>query len=41
MTARDAGNNDDPPAIVAPAGIEFQIKDKKLYAPVVTFVKRK
>ena len=39
MTARDAGNNDDPPAIVAPAGIEFQIKDKKLYAPVVTLSK--
>ena len=24
MTVRDAGNNDDPSAIVAPTGLEFQ-----------------
>ena len=32
MTKRDAGNNNDPPAIVAPTGLE-------LYAPVVTLKK--
>ena len=37
MTVRDAGNNNDPPAIVAPTGLEFQITDTKLYIPVVTF----
>ena len=36
MTVRDAGNNNDPPAIVAPTGLEFKIKDTKLYVPVVT-----
>ena len=39
MTVRDAGNNNDPPAIVAPTGLEFQIKDTKLYVPVVTLSK--
>ena len=39
MTVRAAGNNDDPPAIVAPAGLEFEIKDTKLYVPVVTLSK--
>ena len=39
MTVRDAGNNNNPPAIVAPTGIEFQIKDRTLYVPVVTFSK--
>ena len=39
MTVRAAGNNDDPPAIVAPTGLEFQIKDTKLYIPVVTLSK--
>ena len=39
MTARDAGNNNDPPAIVAPTGLEFQITDTKLYVPVVTLSK--
>ena len=39
MTVRAAGNNDDPPAIVAPTGLEFQIKDTKLYVPVVTLSK--
>ena len=36
MTVRDAGNNNDPPAIVAPTGLRFQITDTKLYVPVVT-----
>ena len=35
MRVRDAGNN-DPPAIVAPTGLEFQITDTKLYVPVAT-----
>ena len=40
MTVRDAGNNKDPPAIVAPTGLEFQIKDTKSYVPVVTCQKK-
>ena len=36
MTVRAAGNNNDPPAIVAPTALEFQITDTKLYVPVVT-----
>ena len=36
MTVRTAGNNNDPPTIVAPTGLEFQITDTKLYVPVVT-----
>ena len=39
MTVRAAGNNDNPPAIVAPTGLEFQITDTKLYVPVVTLSK--
>ena len=39
MTVRAAGNNNDPPAIVAPTRLEFQIKDTKLYVPVVTLSK--
>ena len=39
MTARSAGNNNDPPAIVAPTGLEFQITDIKFYLPVVTLSK--
>ena len=31
MTERDAKNNNDPPAIVAPSGLEFKIIDTKLY----------
>ena len=31
MTLRDARNNNDPTAIVAPTGLEFQIKDLKLH----------
>ena len=36
MTERAAGNNNVPPAIVAPEGLEFQITDIKLYVPVNT-----
>ena len=36
MTTRDEGNNTDPPKIVAPTGLVFQIKDTKLFVPVVT-----
>ena len=36
MTVRAAGNNNDPSAIVAPTGLEFQITDTKLYVPVIT-----
>ena len=36
MTERDAGNNIDPPAIVAPTELEFKISDTKLYVPIVT-----
>ena len=39
MTTRDAENNNDPPAIVAPTGLEFELKDTKLYVPVVTLSK--
>ena len=39
MTVRTAGNNNVPPAIVATAGLEFPIKDTKLYVPVVTLSK--
>ena len=36
MTVRATGNNNDPPAIVEPTGLEFQITDTKLYVPVLT-----
>ena len=40
MAARDAGNNNsNAPAIVSATGLEFQIKDTKLYVPVVTLSK--
>ena len=39
MTVRAAGNNNDPQAIVASTGLEFQITDIKLYVPVVTLSK--
>ena len=39
MTVRDVRNNDNPPVIVAPTGLEFQIKNKKLYVPVITLSK--
>ena len=39
VTVRAAGNNNVPPAIVAPTGLEFQITDTKLYVPVVTLSK--
>ena len=41
MTVRAAGNNNDPPAIVAPTGLEFQITDKKLHVLVITLSKKK
>ena len=39
MTVRAAGNNNDPPAIVAPTGLEFKTTDRKLYALVATLSK--
>ena len=39
MTVRDVRNNDNPPVIFAPTGLEFQIKNKKLYVPVITLSK--
>ena len=39
MTERDAVNNNDPPAFVAPTGLEFKITDRKLYVPVATLSK--
>ena len=36
MTERTARNSYDPPAIVAPTGLIFKIKDAKLYVPFVT-----
>ena len=40
MTVRAAGNNDIPPAIVAPTGLKFQITDTKLYVLVITLSKK-
>ena len=39
MTVRDAGSNNNSQAIVPPTGLEFQIKDTRLYVPVVTLSK--
>ena len=39
MTERDAGSNNDPPAIVAPTGLESKITDTKLYVPIATLSK--
>ena len=39
MTARAAGNNNVSPAIFTPTGLEFEIKETKLYVPVVTLPK--
>ena len=36
MTKRNAENSNDPPAVVAPNGLEFQITDTKLYVPIAT-----
>ena len=41
MTVMAAGNNNDPPAVVTPIGLEFQITDTKLYIPIVTLSKKK
>ena len=40
MTVRNAGNNNDQPAIVAPTGLEFQIKNKIVRSSCY-FVRRK
>ena len=40
MTVRAAGNNNDPPAAVAPTGLEFQIRNTKLHVPVVILSKK-
>ena len=34
-----SAEQDDNPAIVAPTGLEFKIRDTKLYVPVVTLSK--
>ena len=39
MTVRAAVNNNGPPAIVPPTGLEFQITDTQLYVPLVTLSK--
>ena len=39
MTERDAGNNNDPPAIVVPTELEFKITNTKLFVPAVTLSK--
>ena len=39
MIVRAAGNNNDPPAIVAPSGATFKITEPKLYVPFVTLSK--
>ena len=36
MTVRAAGNNNDPPATVAPTGLGFEVTDTKLQVPVAT-----
>ena len=36
MTVRAAGNNNDPTAIIALTGLEFQVTASKLYVPAVT-----
>ena len=36
MTVRDVGNDNNPPVIIGPTGLEFKIKDIKLYVPVST-----
>ena len=40
LKVRAAGNNGDPPAIVAPTKLEFQIKDTKLYVPFASLSTR-
>ena len=36
MTVRAGGNNDDPPEIIAPTELEFQITDTMLHVRIVT-----
>ena len=39
MTEISARSNDDPSAIVVPTGLELELKERKLYVPVVTLSK--
>ena len=39
VTVREAANNNKPPAIITPTGLEFSIKNLKLYVPIVTLSK--
>ena len=39
MTEINARSNDDPSAIVVPTGLELELKERKLYVPVVTLSK--
>ena len=39
MTARAAGDNNDPPAIFAPTALEFHITGITLYLPLATLSK--
>ena len=41
MTVRAAGNNNDPPVIVPPTGLEFQTTDTKLYAQLLLYQTKK
>ena len=41
LTETAAGNNNDPPAIIAPTGLEFQITDTKLHVLAITLSKIK
>ena len=36
MIERAAGKNKDPPAIVAPTRLKFQVTDTRFYSPVVS-----
>ena len=40
MTMRAAGNDNSPPAIVAPTGLEFRITNTNLHISSCHFVKR-
>ena len=39
MTAKNPRNNNDLPEVVPPTGLEFQIKETKMYVPVVILSK--
>ena len=40
MTARAKEDNNDPPAIVGPTGLEFQITDTTLHVPLLLCQKK-